>query len=268
MRKAIIKTWVIGIIILIISAAILIYFATKLAHLGIDKREACRQSVVLRSKSIAGLHPGEALPLNCQTEIIKIKTSDEEEIKKIISEALYDCWYMMGEGELDFIGESGEKSCVICSIIKFDEKIKGKNISGLYKYMRETIIPGKNITFADYIMKREESEIHMENDTLKIDKDYAIVFLIVSSPTLGETIIKSLIGVGYGGIIGKIFSQVIAKLSVAGLIVGAIPSIADYIQTWIKCKGHNMCTALMFIPYNATALSQSCQIILSIPPEE
>lgn len=272
MKKGVIKPWIIGMIILIISAAILIYFSTKLTQTGIEKKEACRQSVVMRSKSILGTQPIQSiLPLNCQTEIIKIKISNEEEIKKRIAEALYDCWYMMGEGELDFVGEEGKKACVICSIIKFDEKLKEKKVEGIYKYMKETKIPKKNITFADYIGK--DFDIEIENDILYINEDYSIVFFIASSPSMTEVLLNGIfggiVGLKAGNILAKVGLQAGSKLFVGGIIIGLFPEVTKYIQTWIKCKEiTGKCVGLLFIPYNASSLSQNCEIILSIPPEE
>jgi hypothetical protein len=276
MKKGVIRDWLIIIIILIISAAILIYFVTRMMQSGMDKREVCRQSVVLRSKSIMGIEPGRVLPLNCETQVYKIKTMEENKIKKNIADALYDCWYMMGEGKLDFLSETdGKNACVICGIIKFDEDLRGKKIDGIVDYLINTKIPGKNITYMEYFLegnreKIEKDILKEENfvDSLYTNQDYAIIFVIVEAPE-AEEFLKVIIGVGGTKLLPLIGKIISTKLLVAGLIIGLIEPTTNLIQTYIKCGiGKGRCVSMLFIPYNVASISKNCNTILSIPPKE
>jgi len=267
--RGVIRNWLVMVIVLIISAAILIFFVIKIMQSGMDKREVCRQSVVLRSKSILGLEPGRVLPLNCQTIVYKVSTQDEEKIKKIMADALYDCWYMMGEGELDFLGEhEGGKLCVICGIVKFDERIRGKQITGFTNYLMNTKIPNKNITYIEYFIG-DKKNIEMEgDDVIYTNQDYGIIFSMVEAPEV-ESFIKAIIaptGPKLIPILGRFIS---IKLLVGSIIIGLTGPVTNLVQTYIKCGfGKGRCATLIFAPYNATSIEKNCQVILSIPPEE
>jgi len=282
-RGGVIRDWLVLIIILIISAAILIYFVTKIMQTGMDKREVCRQSVVLRSKSVMELEPGRVLPLNCETQVYKIKTEDEDKVKRVIADAMYDCWYMMGEGKLDFLSDTdGKKACVICGIIKFDESMKGKKITGFTEYLINTKIPFKNITYIEYFLGGETEKIR-ENiniieegeEAIYTSKDYAIIFSVVEAPEREDFISAILVG---GGIVGgaakigflkSLLKSLGPKLFVATIVIGLVDQTIGLVQTYVKCGiGKGRCVSMLLIPYDAHSINENCKTILSIPPKE
>ncbi|MEM4641261.1 MAG: hypothetical protein QXW65_01965 [Candidatus Pacearchaeota archaeon] len=192
-RGAITQQVLIALIILIFVAAVLFLFLRLIPYKAVSEKEACHQSVVLRGKSIMGVKPGQLLvPLNCKTQSIEISSMNEETIKREIANAMYDCWWMLGEGKIQFWSESAWKEfaipvvgkpksiCIICSRIVFDKKIKEKNLQlDMASYIEKTKIPLKNITYLEYFTEESNAKLPTDVEAGKIttDHDYAVLFM-------------------------------------------------------------------------------------------
>ena len=104
-------------IILIVSFAILLYFFLRLNLQKETDSELCHNSVIMRSKALIS---ESSVPLNCKTsyvcitadgtcesmtnpEIIKVKTKDE--LFNSLAEEMRNCWWMLGEGKVDYVGK-------------------------------------------------------------------------------------------------------------------------------------------------------------------
>ena len=125
-------------IILVTSFVIILFFIFKLNLGSESQKDICHNSVVLKGKSIV---VSEALDCRtnylcisgggkCEginpTETVKVNPNNKGEIMKAIASEMADCWWMFGEGKLDYlsIGDKNalsETSCAICSIVKFDK---------------------------------------------------------------------------------------------------------------------------------------------------
>ena len=105
MRKkgATVQTIIISIIILVTSAAIIFFFLKAFPYKETIDKEACHQSVILRNNALLKGEFGLEIPLNCKTQRIKISSTNEESIKREIADAMYDCWWMLGEGKMQRI---------------------------------------------------------------------------------------------------------------------------------------------------------------------
>lgn len=141
----------IGIIIFVVSfiLIVLIFFVNWNPRSETNK-QICHDSVVFKAttKNLIG-------ELNCRTDYvcisggggcrgieptytIKVNLNNKEEIMMMIAEEMANCWWMFGEGKLNFIG-LGEiqvlprTKCGICSIISFDDKILAENYQITYK---------------------------------------------------------------------------------------------------------------------------------------
>lgn len=230
-----------SIIIVLIGAGIILYFLAYLPYKEEISKQACHQSVILRSKSIAGLKPGQALvPLNCKTEEIVIKTTDEERIKKEIANAMYDCWWMLGEGKLNFFSRGWTKDvyCVICSRIKFDEKVqeKIKKINDLDSYLQNTKIPKHNITYAEYFTTEKAPQIAKESPvSLDTDKEYLLVYALIERTAAPERI------VGIASAIGiLILTRGKGNIGLgSGILKGGLAFGAYKAGSWLAGKVHN-----------------------------
>ncbi len=125
-------------IILVVSFAVILFFLLRL-NLGSETdQEICHNSVITRGKSIL---PVDTFPLQCKRqyvclsvdgscevmtkpEVIKVKTKDE--VYKALADQLAECWWMFGEGKVDYISSEAlsKNYCSICSQISFDNSVK------------------------------------------------------------------------------------------------------------------------------------------------
>jgi hypothetical protein len=290
---------IIPLIILLLTGAILFFFLGGLPWKQTVDREACYQSVVQRSYSIAGIQPGQVLPLRCKTEEIIISSTDEEQIKRDIANAMYDCWWMLGQGKLDFFqedylqsisipeiaGGGVESSCIICSIIKFDESTKEavKEVD-LLDYIKSTKVPTKDYTYFDFFTDQAEVDLAtgLEAPTIKTDQDYSIIFMGIRGRDFWEVLSNDVkligigAGVGYLAVGPRIFSKAFGVLkahpfasaivATAILATQGLTTAANNAIIAGRCSGEwKGCYNLMLIPLSASEISQICDNIESIP---
>ena len=156
---------IIYLVLAIVGFAILLIVYLYFGWESLTDKEICHKSIVERSSfNLGPLEVAKAvIPLNCKTEKICLKkgTKDCKEVVKgteidisgktaaeknekvldALSDALYDCHTMLGEGKLDFMPHEGgaKRSCLICAMIflnddaKADSEIK-KDVSFLELY--------------------------------------------------------------------------------------------------------------------------------------
>ncbi len=297
-RGMTVQSMLIGIIITILSAAIIFLFLRAFPFTSTVDKEACHNSVILRNNALLrgeGILP-ETIPLNCKTQDIKISTSNEEVIKRDIANSMYDCWWMMGEGKMDFFSESAwrdwgvpgagtaKSSCVICSTITFEENAQGHQVD-LLSYLEQTRVPSKNLTYLEYLSQEEKAELPTEIKVEKLDtnQNYAIVFMsIKGADIVGE--IKNYIG--FGGttafFVPRLLAKGLTKIGVKGAtklipVVGWIIAIAEAAGHTITfftsahaaamhCDGEREgCNAIILTPLTASDIAAQCQNIESIP---
>jgi len=164
---------IIGIILLVVSFAILLYFFFKLNIGEGNDKQICQTSVMQRANPII---PDDVVPLQCKTTYVcisndkgkceeslskptatyKIKTS--EQTYQIIADEFADCWWMFGEGEVNYAGKDTipKLYCSLCSQIVFDKSMTNIFPSGkfsqrnVYSYMARTKMT-ENQTYSEYI---------------------------------------------------------------------------------------------------------------------
>jgi hypothetical protein len=186
---------IISVVILLLTAAVLFYFFKMLPYKETVDREACHQSVLLRSQEIVGMEPGQLfkVPLNCKTQEIEIDSTNPDFIKREIANAMYDCWWMLGEGKMNFFSNGWTKDsyCMVCARIKFSEATqkKIKEIKDLDFYLQETQIPKKNMTYAEYFTTEDAPQQMKESSTvLDTGKEYLITYDIIERSAAPERI--------------------------------------------------------------------------------
>jgi hypothetical protein len=189
-------------IVLIASFAVILFFLSKL-YLGSEsQKELCHNSVVMRANMPIG---GDSVPLNCKREYvcitedgscesltnpIKYKVKTEEEVYEILANELADCWWMFGEGKIDYVGKDTFPGlyCSLCSQIAFDDSVqKIFNANefdkrNLYEYMANNEISNEE-TYSKYLYGTNDlSEISGGLDFGKVflDKQYYAMMGIVS----------------------------------------------------------------------------------------
>jgi len=196
------------IIILVISFAIILFFLWRLNLKDTTESEICHNSVVSRGNSALR----EATPLNCQTSYICItkdgtcegltnpkvfEVSNKNQVLKVLSDEMYNCWWAFGEGKVDYVGKDLTKNlyCSICSQIYFDNSLKDISELGsmeleqkeLYDFL--TVEKAKEgQTYAEYLYGTNNLEDieetlksnNVEFGTISLDKQQYIMMGITS----------------------------------------------------------------------------------------
>jgi len=226
-------------IILIASFAVILFFIFRLNLGETNAQEICHNSVVSRGASVL---PSDSIPLNCQTTYVCItkdgsceKMSGTKEIKKVktkdevydtLANEMADCWWMFGEGKINYVGKdlTPEKLyCSICSQIAFDDSLKEIfpdnqiDQTEFYDYLAKTNISAGE-SFLDYLLDIKSSEEiksslqDSSSDFGKINLEnqhYVIMGITSDVSSLGWAIVGALSGVtliiltgGFGAPIG------------------------------------------------------------------
>lgn len=239
-------------IILIASFAVILFFVFRLNLGKTSVKEICHNSVVTRGSSVL---PTESIPLNCQTtytcitkdgscermsgsfETKKVKT--ETEVYEILADEMADCWWMFGEGKVNYVGKdlpAKKLYCSICSQLAFDDSLleifpEGEiNQKNLYDYLSTTNISDEDMSYLDYLVGLKDSkEIELtlqdgDSDFGKINLEnqhYVVMGITSDINTLGWTILGAV-----GGAVIIVFTAgtgtpiVIAVGAIAGAVLG------------------------------------------------
>ena len=160
-------------VILIASFAVLIFFLFRL-NLGDESdKQLCYNSVMNRANKLV---PTDSITLNCQRgyvcitkdgscegmlDPIKKKVKTKEEVYEVLAIELSDCWWMFGEGKVNYVGDDMIPAlyCSLCSQIKFDNSVKEIfnnnnkfDKSKLYEYMSKNKLEGSTgPTYNEYL---------------------------------------------------------------------------------------------------------------------
>ena len=148
---------IVTLIILIISFGVILFLLVRLNLGDTTNDEICHNSVLLQKSKLAGgpfdcrtgygcmSGGGDCVSFNYEDEIEVNDASNKTKIVKAIAEEMASCWWMFGEGEVDYVGYSWKldvlvgKHCAICNVIKFDEQIQDANTEisyeELYQYL-------------------------------------------------------------------------------------------------------------------------------------
>jgi hypothetical protein len=286
-RKAQMREFIVAVIILLFSAAMIFIFIEKARLSEVSGKQACRQSVELRSEKIAkGLAAAgiTEVPLNCKTEPITISTTNEEEIKEKIANAMQECWWMLGEGQLVFFTDLKERShCLICSTIEFDEKVQKKiKQVEMLEYLSTTVIPGKNLTYLEYLSGANQPLQLQSEQKFNIDtsKKYAVLFITGKSDVLEgylKTVAGGIAGAAVGGTGGAVAGLYLTTLLfilpeayviAAGALIGGFAGgfVGAYFgNVWAKTTGE-YASIVTLLPINDKAeVEKVCDRIETIP---
>ena len=136
-------------------------------------REVCKESIMVRGaipeakKLGAAVSFKDEFPLKCKTNVIEVTKDDvilnkdgKRNVDKIIGDALVECWYIFGSGDLnvfpaDFYGDT--TACIPCARIHLTNDAKeaveeGKiDIEGLLNDINLFDIGGKKTSYLNYL---------------------------------------------------------------------------------------------------------------------
>ena len=154
-------------IILIISFAIMLFLLFRMNLRTETNKEICHNSVVLLEKKaglfgaldcktnyvcISGGKECDAFNSDYKSEISLSSEEPEKEIDNAIQKEVDDCWWMFGEGKIDYVSGVSGYRCAICSTIRFDSNIREKypqiifNETTLFTDAKYLVITGMNPT--------------------------------------------------------------------------------------------------------------------------
>ena len=185
-KKALVLSTVIGLIILILGFAILLFAYYQLNWTGNVDKQICHQSVVYRATLPAFAGAKEYVPLKCKAQKIcitsgfiggkcseftntpgvnYIKVKTKEDVEQAVAREILSCWETMGEGKLslfsNWIAETYgignvASTCVICSRIAYDKESLTKakidlNSVNVQDYMIRHAAPGQKVSYYVYI---------------------------------------------------------------------------------------------------------------------
>lgn len=183
-------------IILLVSFVVILFLIFRLNPGKQSEYEVCHNSVVM--KGTPGV-PADASPLKCSREYLclskdgscekmtkpqieKVKTKDE--IFSVLANEMANCWWMFGEGNVDYIGKdflTRDNYCSVCSQISFDDSIN--EIEGiannelskdeLYDYLSKTQMPDKEINYAEYLYGTNDIQ-RLKSEALKGEDESVI----------------------------------------------------------------------------------------------
>jgi hypothetical protein len=230
-------------IVLIVSFAVILFFLFRLNLGKTTDQETCHNSVVTRSSNVI---PKASIPLNCKTQYICIskdgicesmnhaqieKVKNKDEVYSVLANQMADCWWMFGEGKLDYVGGEIQPQlyCSICSQIAFDASLSSIFADGeidrrdFYNYLESTNASGKGASYLKYLVgdnylawKQSLKDSSQNFGKININKQHYIVMGELSKldPTQWGV-------VGAGG-----FAGVVVLLSIGAIVTGgaAIPA--------------------------------------------
>ena len=221
-------------IVLIMSFVVILYFLFRLNLGESSEKEICYNSVVMKGNPV--LSKGD-VSLNCQRTYVclskdgscesmtnpNIKKVGENpnETYRILADEMADCWWMFGEGKIDYIKDKPleRNYCSICTQLAFDESMKeieefnsGKiDKDKFYDYLAETQMSEGGETYAEYFLGtnnlldfKQESFSETGARTfgeINLDSQYFVMMGIVSEigtfyKVVGAVAIAAGIGLG------------------------------------------------------------------------
>jgi hypothetical protein len=254
------------IVVLTILIASFISLIIYIGYMQLNKEtndEICHASVVLRG----GV--GEATPLNCQREYICItkdgscegmtkpeikKVKTEYEVYDVLAEEMRYCWWMFGEGDLNYVKDRGTRQnlCSICDQVYFDDSVKevkafsgtteiypfsnGKiNKDEFYKYLAATKIPDsdKDLTYSQYIFNEDnfdglkqalssQAGKQVTFGTIEIGKPYFIVMGITTEVNSITWALGGAVVVGAGVLTAGLIYVPLSILAIPGVTFAGV----------------------------------------------
>ena len=256
-KKAELTTQQIVILVILITSFIVILILLFRLNLGGETdKEICHNSVIMRGNSVL---PKDTVSLNCKTNYICItkdgsceqmtkieKVKTKEDVYKVLADEMADCWWMFGEGKVNYIGKGFTKSlyCSICSQIAFDDSLReidsfedGKiNNKEFYNYLVKEKVPGKDIKYSEYLygfnnLKEFEEELGRQNKDfgeIDLDKQYCVLMGIYNEVSVTRWAL-SLAGAGGLFVAGAILSPFTggaSLLTTTGIIATTMGTMA------------------------------------------
>jgi hypothetical protein len=237
-RKASYARLAIG-VICIAGLIILIFFIAKVRFFSgsLVEDSKCKNSILNHVAAQKATGGDVETTITCKTNYYKAKSSNEEEAKFAMAEALKACWATWGRGEVQLFSKDAVY-CHVCSVTSFDTDGKNMNAQNFPQYLATKKIDagnGQGLTYGQYLnyFATEESEtetlqnLNKLGNTGSIDltKSYATIFVYVRGNNYITDYLKAMDPTGTGsgsittGIAGGVAGGALGVLTLKGLTV-------------------------------------------------
>ncbi len=258
-------------VILIVSFVVILFLLFRLDFSKESEKDICHNSIVMKGTKL----PDAAIPIKCSRSYICLtsdgtcermtspkimKVKGKEEIFSILAAEMADCWWMFGEGRINYVDPTWKKKnyCSICTQFLLDDSVKDLNGVGekinqdeFYDYLVKTNMPDSEETYASYIfgtnelgrLKRgmsEQAGTEVTFGEIKISTPYFIVMGITSEKNdftwyLGGALVGGILAIGVvatGGLAALPITMVVAVGEAGGAVVGgeAVSRVSDLLS--------------------------------------
>jgi hypothetical protein len=159
------------IITLLASFIVLLIFVVNLNFLETSEKAVCQSSIQMQSSGKTSFFSG----IDCKIHYLcisgggecegftykdteKINPNDKsskDKIMKVIADEMADCWWMFGEGKVNYVSwkEIDSTACAVCTQFAFDEsfeKYQPISYEDLYTFLKNTK-RGEKQTYSEYM---------------------------------------------------------------------------------------------------------------------
>lgn len=236
---------IVMLVILVASFAVILFFIFRLNLGEQTNQELCRNSVILAGKSalkgensLSCYRTYKCLTSDGTCEGLndpqKIEVDTEEEVYRELANEIADCWWMFGEGKVNYIGDDlkSQAYCSICFQTVLDDslgKVVGSNgvsRESLYKYMSNAKRPGTNSTYLQFLYGTT-ADIKVADGAkfgnLPLSKQYFVIMGIKSGASQTGWIAIGATGAALatGAVVG-FFTAPISIPAAIGAIIGGV----------------------------------------------
>jgi len=176
---------IVTIIILVLSFSVILFLLFRLNLGDTTNEEICHNSVLLQESALKG-----GL-VDCRTSYLcisgeedcvdfnydkKIDVKNKNEAMGIIADEMAKCWWMFGEGEVDYLGEDLKGyHCAICSIVKLSSDVEEISYEELYNYMEINKTETEGPSYSEYLYKMSEADSLTPEGSILSGEKYSIV---------------------------------------------------------------------------------------------
>jgi len=191
MKKAELTTQqIVLLIILITSFVIILLLLFRLNLKEQTQDQICHNSVILKGKSTFGsgnldcktsyvcVSGGENCNDITPTKTIEVNSQEVNEIYKAIADEMANCWWMFGEGKVDYTTgfADTDRVCAVCSSIKFSNiNIEDFSYSSLTNFLKGNKIRNTQQNYFDYLFGSGAPEFISDSTKLSLSDGYVLI---------------------------------------------------------------------------------------------
>jgi hypothetical protein len=219
-------------------------------------------------------------PIECPTHMVTIKDKTPAKVKYKLANEMRRCWNIWLEGKQELFKEKEGTFCHVCSYITFTDKTK--KITGFAEYLNSMNVPGKEISYADYLNGYTSSyyEQYLKDNpvaqersalaTIDTSKDYGVIFAYAKGGDNAEIFINDILdsgrlkfatggagGVALGGavVLGAIFAPIsVPAIVVIGGVVAVVGGAVVTYEALFSDVDPEWVSGVYFVEYDAQAI--------------